>query len=175
MWSKYFLKLRSNQSMNIVIEGVDASGKSMLARFLSRKLARPLVLSEGPEKFPGEINDRISRIFGYQDVVFDRHPCVSHGVYHRFAPNMVDADHDLIVQFFDSRPLFIWCRGPKALTDDNHQLKAHDTAEHLNQITKNHEEITAIYEAWALDFAHISYRIGDSMDQVYRMAKGAVS
>jgi hypothetical protein len=165
-------KTGSNTLTNIVIEGADSSGKSTLARYLSSKLARPLVPSEGPEKFPGEMAQRVRRYFGYNDVIFDRHPCISQGIYMKFIEGAPAIESDMLLQFYHTEPLFVWCKDQGIPT--NQTRPEIDTPELVHAITDNHQEIASMYEQWAIDNTHICYRIGNSMDRIYRMIKGVL-
>lgn len=156
--------------MNIVLEGPDNSGKSTLARYLGERLQRPVIHSEGPDKYPGEIDERVRRYERFENVLFDRHPCVSQAIYGRKRASAQLVHTDLIIRFYMSRPVFVYCREWQGL--DGHVVKEHDTEEHLKSIAENHEWIVRQYERWAIDRAHVWYRVGDNMEQVYKMLKG---
>ena len=156
--------------MHIVLEGPDNAGKSVLARYIASRIGRTIVPSEGPEKYPGEINERIDRYFGFKDVVFDRHPCVSETIYGRLR-GRGNVDPFLLLRFYEERPLFIYCRGRDL---DGHVVKAHDTAEHLATVKSNHDRLCRLYDAWALDKAHIVYRVGDSMENIVTLVRSLI-
>lgn len=156
--------------MNIIIEGPDNSGKSTLARYIASHVPRPILFSEGPEKFPGEINDRIRRYERYRNVIFDRHPCVSQPIYGKIRRN-TEVEHELLLRFYDARPLFIYCRGRGLET---HVVKDHDTPEHVEAVNRNHEWLCRQYDEWAVQHAHIWYRVGDSMERVLNLVRGYV-
>jgi hypothetical protein len=147
--------------MNIVIEGPDNSGKSTLAELLSERTRMPIVPSEGPSKYPGEINERIKRYLAYQGVIFDRHPAVSDPIYNSFRrTNITPIDQDLVQAFYSTKPYFIYCRGKGNL--DGHNVKPHDTEEHLAMLQLHQSQLCRLYDTWAHDHAHITYRMGDS-------------
>lgn len=148
--------------MNIVIEGPDATGKSTLARFLSQGLSRPIVPSEGPEKFAGEINERIRRYKFFDGVIFDRHPCVSQSIYSIFN-GTTPPDADLVFDFYESRPAMVYCVSTAEL---RHIAKDHDTADHLTMIDENAPHIKKLYDQWGLDFAQFIYRPGMPMQRL---------
>lgn len=157
--------------VNLVFEGPDNSGKSTLVRYVASQITRPVVLSEGPDKYPGEMNERILRYERHRSVIFDRHPCVSQAIYSRFRGN-TEVDADLMRRFYDSRPLFIYCRG-RGLVD--HVVKeGYDTDEHLKAITENDAAIRKLYDSWAATHAHIWYRVGDSMERVLFLVQGYI-
>lgn len=154
--------------MNIVLEGPDASGKSTLARYLSQELKRAIVPSEGPEKFPGEINERIRRYRWFRDVIFDRHPCISQGIYSIFNA-LTPPDRDLVFDFYETKPVLVYCIAPEELT---HEAKSHDSDEHLEMIQANAREIRRLYDQWGLDYAHFIYRVGSPMARILRAIRG---
>lgn len=154
--------------MNIVLEGPDASGKSTLARYLSQELKRSIVPSEGPEKFPGEINERIRRYRWFDNVIFDRHPCISQGIYSIFN-GLTPPDRDLVFDFYETKPVLIYCMSTVSL---DHQAKGHDSEDHLKMIEMNNAEIRRLYDQWGLDFAHFIYRVGSPMARILRAING---
>lgn len=155
--------------MNIVLEGPDASGKSTLARYLSQELKRAVVPSEGPEKYPGEINERIRRYRWFDNVIFDRHPCVSQGIYSIFS-KLTPPDRDLVFDFYETKPVMVYCMTTfQALT---HETKEHDSEQHLAMIAENDKEIRSLYDQWALDYAHFIYRVGSPMTRILRAING---
>lgn len=156
--------------MNIVLEGPDNSGKSTLASFLAAHIRRPIVASEGPDQYPGEINDRIRRYEYFRGVIFDRHPCISQPIYGRYR-SATEVDQRLIHRFMDSRPLFIYCRGRDLA---NHVEKKVDTPEHLASVKANHSMICRAYDEWAVQHAHLWYRVGDNMHQLLNLVQGAI-
>lgn len=155
--------------MNIIVEGPDACGKSTLARYLSQELNRPIIQSEGPEKFPGEINERIRRYRFFDNIIFDRHPAISQGIYASFNDKTMP-DKDLVFDLYETRPVIVYCMARGVVLD--HQAKAHDSPEHLEQITVNSENILLMYDRWALDFAHILHRVGNSMPRIVATIRG---
>ena len=159
--------------MHIILEGADNSGKSFLAKYLGINLELGVVAGEGPEKWPGEIEERAKRyeLAFSSTVIFDRHPCVSQPIYGKLY-NKPDLPSTLLVPFYDAGHLFIYCRH-RGL--EQHEARPDvDSAEHLKLIHDNHNKICTQYERWALKHAHICYRIGDNMKQVAAMVKGAL-
>ena len=157
--------------MNIIIEGPDGSGKSTLARYLADITGRVLVAGEGPSKYPGEINDRVRRYLALHEVVHDRHPCVSSQVYEQFKPAPNFVDQNLLFRFYQEPNVFIYCPG-KAILDNHAGASDVDTPEYEKWLQENHASIYAAYKDWALDYAHVVYRIGDNMKDVYKLIRG---
>ncbi len=156
--------------MNIVIEGPDNSGKSTLAKLLSIELGRPVYASEGPEKYQGELRERVERYRGLSNVLFDRHPCVSDIIYGAFRERRSTMAGEQETLFYASQPLMIYCdpldRGLKG-----HLEKAHDTAQHVKLIHEHHHAILDLYRTWGIQRAHIIYRIGDDPQRIVRFAR----
>ena len=159
--------------MNIVIEGVDNTGKSTLARILSTALGMTIQPSEGPPKFEGEMKKRIDRYLEMDDTIFDRHPCVSQPIYRsiRDADHSKESvDHNAIKRFYDSRPIFIYC-DPLL----GRRLKGHtfnpdtDTPEHIAQVEASYDKLLMQYRQWALMHANLMHRIGDDVRRVAQM------
>lgn len=155
--------------MHIVLEGPDNSGKSTLARFLSDTLNLPVQASEGPEKFPGEINQRVSGYLQLPRTIFDRHPCVSQEIYRHYN-GTTSINQANLNYFYNSCPIFIYCDTSRDLK--THVVKDHDSKEHLELLRLNHTEIVLQYRVWAMKHANILYRINDSMARISAMIRG---
>lgn len=156
--------------MNLVIEGPDASGKSTLARYLSNALHRPIVHSPGPEKYPGEVNERIREWAKFERVIFDRHPVVSQYIYSHFN-GTTPVDERLSFDFYESRPLIIFCTTRIELP---HKEKAHDSPENLKVITDHADGIKRRYNEWALDHSHMIFRPGMEMKSALAAIRGFI-
>lgn len=155
----------------IVLEGPDGGGKSTLAEYLTSTLKYEHLRSEGPEKYPGEINFRIERYFqdyhGRSDVVFDRHPCVSQIAYGIVHDQPQPSPH-LVTRFYRRKPLIIYCRPDPA--NVTHTASGDwDTPEFQKGITENYAKLMGWYDKWAVWNANHIYRIGDSMRAISEM------
>jgi hypothetical protein len=151
----------------IVIEGMDNSGKSTLAKFLAGELKMEVMESEGPPKSRDEINGRITRYLRTRNTIFVRHPCVSNPIYDVVRPpeerGLVDLA--LIEEFYDYNPTFVYC-DPQNRKMSGHQSKEYDTAEHLQLIDQHYTLLLACYRLWAVNKAHIIYRIRDDISRI---------
>lgn len=156
--------------MNIVLEGPDNSGKSTLARVLSEKLQRPIYASEGPEKYPGELIERIERYRGLNNVIFDRHPCISDPIYGMFRSQRSSLAGGYEARFYAEQPLLIYC-DPLDRGMQGHVEKKHDTAEHIDLIMRHHHAILNMYRLWAIQRSHFIFRIGDDVGRIVRLAR----
>jgi hypothetical protein len=152
----------------IVVEGADNSGKSTLIKALLVVLPGWDVQgSEGPPKFPGEMNERVRRYLGRGRTLFDRHPCVSQPIYGQMRTHKDEIDPALIKSFYDQAPLFIYCHGRNNMT--GHQFNPEtDSAEHLAAVENNYAMLLDGYTTWAAEHAFLSYRIGDSVSRVVK-------
>jgi len=148
----------------IVVEGIDNSGKSTLVSHLRTVLGYPSQESEGPPHYPGEMNLRVARYASLHHVIFDRHPVVSQTIYGSLRSHSDPIRPDLVQQFYDARPLFIYCDpGIRGMTGHVRRDTV-DTDAHLSEVTRGYEQLLIMYRAWAIQHAHIIYRIGDDMD-----------
>jgi len=159
--------------MRIVLEGVDATGKTTLGQHLARELNYRYQPSEGPPRHTGEMAARIARYQRMEDTVFDRHPIVSQTIYGVMRPNP-DEDQPTpldIAEFYSRRcPFFIYCR-PSPNSKIRHTIKDYDTKEHLALIEKNQQKILDLYDRWALSNARLVYRIGESFNPILAMIR----
>lgn len=149
----------------IVIEGMDNSGKSTLARGMADYMDLIVQESEGPPRSDEEINERVDRYQAMEGRLFVRHPCVSNAIYGKMRPegNPITPGRTMI--FYDARPTLIYCDpGDRGLT--GHVEKDHDSAQHLNLVDTNYAALLEEYRLWAAQHAHFVYRIGDDMDQL---------
>lgn len=154
--------------MYIVLEGTDNSGKSTLADQLSLSLNGIRVQrSEGPEKYPGEINERVRRYLDMPaPLLFDRHPCVSNQIYRQIKDGYTSVDQELLDRFYASKPFFIFCRVPPERGLGGHELKDHDTPEHMAAVETHLGKLVELYDAWGVQYARVIYRIGDALNPI---------
>lgn len=150
----------------IVIEGPDNSGKSTLAKYIAERRGLTIQESEGPPKSDQEINDRVIRYARMTGVIFVRHPVISNGIYGKLRPEGDPIFPGLRDEFYgEERNLFIYC-DPLKRAFEGHVVKDHDTQEHLQLLERNASVILMEYRKWAIQHAHLLYRIGDSMEKV---------
>lgn len=161
--------------MNIILEGPDATGKSTLADRIKKSLGWGVVSSEGPEKSPGEMVQRVSRYLSQypSHTIFDRHPCVSDPIYGKYRADGSPLPAAMVSSLYSMRPLFIYCR-PHNGHAYPHILKPHDTPDHQAMIRQRADEIAKDYDAWALEHAHIFYRIGDPVHPLMSFILGYI-
>jgi len=150
--------------MNIILEGVDASGKSTLAKELSRLTGQRVIPSSGPEKEPGEIIKRLSVYATYGHAILDRHPAFSHPIYSQFTPWMSDIPQSLIDDVLTGPNLIVYCQ-PTPEGFGRHVEGEHDSAEHVAMVSKHYDKFLADYNEWGLRRAHMLYRCGEQFDE----------
>lgn len=141
----------------IVIEGPDGTGKSTLARHLSSLIGWEILHSGGPEKHLDEINERAAMFSQLTNVIFDRHPCVSHPIYNAFRSiPQTRLDPAIISHFYAvQRPFMIYACEPVGVEV---MKPEHDTPEHRDFLDKNLASIRQAYHQWAIERAHCIYR-----------------
>lgn len=160
--------------MNIVFEGADNVGKSTVIQKVAERINWQVVPSEGPERYPGEIDARIMMYRQqYQHAIFDRHPAVSEAMYCflRDAPGPSPSSLDL---FYRDDNIFIYCHPPAGRDPlQDHVFNPEiDTPEHIEAIKDNYALLLHQYSEWALQHAHLLYRIGDDVDRLIFAIEG---
>ena len=162
----------------IIIEGVDATGKSTLAEHLARYNDRKTLIqeSEGPARSIEEMTDRVERYRLLEEeaegsgceIIFVRHPLISEPLYanfvHRREPHVKP---EAVSALYDRRPLIIYCEPPTFPV--HHVLKSTDTPEFLAKLEEGKARLLLGYRQWALPQANIIYRIGDDILQIARL------
>ena len=164
--------------MIVVVEGVDNSGKSTLIKALQVILpGYGLQGSEGPPKYRGEMDDRVTSYLRNTDkMIYDRHPCVSQPIYGMMRSHSDPIHPRLLESFYRQRPLFIYCDGgDRGMFGHTHNPESGDTQEHLDAVNENYVKLLAAYRVWAGQHAFISYRIGDSISRVCKTVESLVS
>lgn len=165
-------------NIDIVFEGPDNTGKSTLIKKLTRALPWEVIRSEGPERFPGEIDIRITSylVNHSRGVIYDRHPAISEGMY-AFMRNAPGPSQLSMDRFYATSPLIIYCR-PAEGRDllEGHVVNPEvDTEEHLRLIRNNFSRMWSQYDDWALQRAHFLYRIGDDDDRLIKGILGVIN
>lgn len=140
--------------MFVIVEGPDNSGKSTLCAALRTHF--PLVAfqhSGGPPKDEGEFFSRINRLLSHKKpVIFDRFPIISDHVY---GPVVRGEDifkgnwEGYVNRMMARRPIIIYCRPPNDVLMrgmDNHPVKEHETAEHVERVKRNALELIRRYD-----------------------------
>jgi cytidylate kinase len=132
----------------IVIEGPDGAGKSTLAKNLGEHFKWPIVHGGGPLTNRHEFLDR-ARTKGWNTPevprIFDRVSYISERVY---AKEPLVSSLELNIWLSKVKPVLIFCCLTSSAEMVRHIFagpKAHKTIEHLEEVKKNHAEITRKY------------------------------
>lgn len=157
--------------MNVVLEGVDASGKSTLAAYLSNRLDLEIQPGSGPPRAGESIDDRVRAYLNLDGRLFDRHPCVSQMIYDKLRGGNAPVSPELLRQFYASKPLLVYCRG-ESIT--KHVVKSDEDPQHVAQISMKFNQLLRAYDDWGLRFATILYRIGDDMFEVANLVRAGL-
>lgn len=157
--------------MNILIEGIDYSGKSNLARYLSENLNKSVWHSSGPEIYAGEMIARVTQFLALDNVIFDRHPCVGEPIYSqmRRQPSKVAPAWEQAL--YDQEPLIIYCDPLDRGLGDHKPKSENNNIDHANSLARNYRAVLSEYRYWALKRAHVWYRIGDDKRRILRIAR----
>lgn len=150
--------------MNVVVEGPDNSGKTTLVRYIAPRLGLAVRKGEGPPHSAEEWAARFEHEpKGY--ALFDRHTAVSEPIYGTILRGVSYASEypELLTQFYAQPRLFIYCRNDTWDLGNHVADHERDSDEHLQALALNHPAICQAYDAWALKYANIVYRIGDDM------------
>lgn len=148
---------------NIIIEGVDGSGKTTLARRLSNLMYIPVMLGAGPERYPDEMQDRITAydvVASKTPIIFDRHPCISDYIYNE---KNWQAPPNLMSMFM------IYCTAP---ADPNYSHEVTDTQAMRAKVDNQYSVLCKRYE----DLFRVNrnahyYTLGDSIEPVLKAYK----
>lgn len=165
---------------HIVLEGPDNAGKSTLAKVISEELKLPILHSGGPSKYPGEVEERAKRYLQLDSpVIFDRHPCVSQNIYvvalKRLAlppPHSDMVRASIRSQFYMQHPIIVYCRSIGNM--DGHVVSEHTTNDYAKLVEEHYDVLLRKYDNWGLCRAHMLYRIGDPVDSVIKLLRGAL-
>jgi predicted HAD superfamily Cof-like phosphohydrolase len=148
--------------MAIIIEGMDATGKSTLAKMVASHFGLRIKESEGPPGSRDELHHRVTRYNNMVDTLFVRHPCVSHNIYnicHEF-PFPLD-----VGDFYQRGHTFIYC----APTNRMHLAKPGEDETFVLEVNLSADRIRRMYNMWAIEHAHIIYHMGDDPQRIIDM------
>lgn len=126
----------------IIIEGLDATGKSTLAAAIHNLTGWPIQTSEGPEKKPGEIIDRCHRYLKLPDfTIFDRHPIISQSIYGPVAQKTLIPPY-LVNELKMRNPLLIEASPENMM---HHVPKEYDSPAHIEMIEQKRSVLAHLY------------------------------
>lgn len=106
----------------IVVEGVDNTGKTTLAKFLAEQLGFVYMHNPGPpneQTQPEWVLFIEDSLLDVENRVYDRHPIISEAVY---GPILRDKDTlkgtGYIVRLVELNPIIIYCRPPASVIEN---------------------------------------------------------
>jgi predicted HAD superfamily Cof-like phosphohydrolase len=148
--------------MAIIIEGMDATGKSTLAKAVASHFNLKIKESEGPPVSRDELHHRVTRYNNMVDTLFVRHPCVSHNIYNicHTVPFTLD-----VGDFYHHGHTFIYC----APTNLHHIAKPGEDETFIAEVGLASDQIRRMYNMWAIQHAHIIYHLGDDPQRIIDM------
>jgi len=154
--------------MRIILEGLDASGKSTLGAFLSKELDLPIRYAGGPPGNRDIVVERCIEQHQYDDCIFDRVTSISERAYRIDISDDLYDELSTFTEMLISRGcLVVWCTGC-----GNHELKGHDTEEHVRHITENADIIAKRYIKIFRDIPYFSFNFKfQKMEEVLEWLK----
>ena len=146
--------------MAIIIEGPDNAGKTTLCNLLGTSLHMPIFHAGGPPS----TNDTALRLcreqtdFLHNNTILDRITPISRQVYNNRYNDPEMVDH-LKVMLKVPMCTLIYCRPPNERLMDmkNHEIKKHDTADHMANILEHHHNFIELYDRLMAGIPHIEY------------------
>lgn len=146
----------------IIVEGLDNSGKSTLAAYLSAELGLPIHHPGGNPKSKEEVIERANFALDNHDkYIFDRTPFITEAVYCvlRNEDSWLADQKELYARFENLQPVLIYCRPPDNYVLDmrKHGLKDYDTPEYIEQLTTKHRSLLRIYDMLMRKLPCIAY------------------
>ena len=150
----------------IILEGPDHSGKTTLLTELVKSLGYNHKHPGGaPKTLAEEANFMIEQkniSHEHYNLVHDRVTCISQPVYNTMRGNGTNGDQYIpyIRQFeFNPNVVIVYCRPPldNMLIMANHEVKAHETVEHVRMVEQNQRQLVAAYDAIMANIVHVKY------------------
>jgi len=151
----------------IILEGMDNSGKSMLADYLKDQLHIPVIHSDGPFEdwqVPLKIFWCQLALFHHHPLICDRIPFISEEVYGKglrgknlFEKSLGrDCYQFMLKSFLDYKPLIIFCRPPKDILcsrlDDGSRT-------HLKGVIERKEFLIELYDIFMEELKRLGFNI----------------
>lgn len=140
----------------IILEGMDNSGKSTLAKQFGLDILHP---GPAPRTKYEELSClRVQLENARKPIVQDRVTCISSQVYGR-NPDFVLLNDYLKQMLSTPHCIVIYCRPPieTIVNFSTHKAKAHDNADHLRNIQENALELVSKYDRLMSRIPHLSF------------------
>lgn len=155
--------------MAIILEGFDNCGKSTLATKLGFEIVHP---GPAPKSWAEEEACMEEQLMNARlPVVYDRVTCISSQVYRNRVGDRVYLDY-LNQMLMTPQCILIYCRPPDdvILNFDNHNVKAHDTLDHLKRIKDGAKHFLKSYDNVVRNVPHLVYNYTKPDDSVIQTA-----
>ena len=150
-------------TLMIVLEGVDGSGKSSLANLLSKRFGFKVIHKSGPGRTLEEMNqDMRERMANKELVVYDRIPIISEMMYGKITRDKSLYDNAeglaLMNQWLETQPMVIYCRpGVPRIINQALIKKEHDTEEHLTLVKNRMISLIHCYDDLFIQLMGVVY------------------
>lgn len=150
----------------IILEGPDHSGKSTLAAELAKALGYIVIHPGGAPKTPTQelifMMEQKAITYNHNAIIHDRVTCISQPVYNTMRGDGTNGDQYIpYIRQLEVNPnvVIVYCRPPldKMLGLENHEVKAHETVEHVRMVEQNQRQLVASYDAIMANILHIKY------------------
>jgi hypothetical protein len=157
----------------IILEGMDNTGKSTLAKKLSQLLAMPVFTAGPPPRHEehAQLCVQEQHKMLSHGCILDRVTCISDPIYQEDRYKSLYGDgRDFILS--EGIPV-VYCRPPtRTIVDFSaHEEKSYDTDEHLEKLAKNRHLYVDRYDKFFLNFPHILYDWTDPCMPVELLAR----
>jgi thymidylate kinase len=151
--------------MSIILEGMDNSGKSTLARMFGLEVIHP---GPAPKSYDEELkglNEQSLR--AGHSIVYDRVTCISSQVYKN---KVFDPRYMQFLRSMYNVPgcVIVYCRPPDdtVLDFSKHEAKSYDTPESLQLLSENATQYLRSYDKLMYNVPHLLYNYTISNDTV---------
>lgn len=149
---------------------MDASGKSTLVDELLTHLndigdlGYVKIHSGGPEKYPGEIHDRIKTLPRLGRFILDRHPLVSQHVYARDGATTFTQD-EVWEYVRTMNPVLVYCMGkaPHVMKPGESEDHARFLEQKWSTLNSKYEELFALAPSKGFRYYSYDFRAPDTM------------
>ena len=154
----------------IFLEGADNSGKTTLAKKMSKLLDIPFILgSPHPPRDSSVLDEWYKNLVHYGGLaVYDRCPMISEMVYgHVLRGHDVQQAQEALERLcITHSPIFIYCRPSDSVLFDIKRLKFRpdETPEHIEEIKDKHFDIVKRYDSVMKTVSHFKYDYQENAD-----------
>jgi len=139
---------------NIIIEGVDGTGKTYIAKVLSEIFDMPIHWPGGPPKNLSEMLLRLHEQFEFRGMIFDRVTAISEACYREnLSIDFAGILRTCRQEMYRQNNLFIYCNNIIGEDDSGYQDAAHQKS-----VKRRFEKIRLNYDLIFKDLPHLEYK-----------------